>query len=106
MAIRKVNLNALRAEGVVSHKGRPAFTDKELNAALIALDPKVDGDAFAYVTVPAEGDPSDVARERAKHRTRVMSAAKKIGIQVTTAFHNDGTLIVGLKPAPKAKRTK
>jgi hypothetical protein len=106
MAIRKVNLSALRAEGVVSQKGRPAFADAELTAALKALDPKVEGDAFAYVTVPTDLPDDDQARERAKHRTRVMSAARKVGVKVTTAFHNDGTLIVGLKPADKPKRSK
>ena|GEM_PF-1346026 len=99
LVMLKVNLNDIKANLVT--RGRHPFTDIELEKAIKALDPKVDGDAFIY----AECDPTDenYIAVKAKYRNRVTTVSGQLGIAVTALWTVDGQLVVGLKQVKKKK---
>ena len=98
----KINLNDL--QGMLSKRGREAFHDETLQAEILSLDPKVEGDAFIWDS--AQGNPSDedYTNHKAKYHGRVETIAERNNVAVSVQWTTDGRCVVSLAKPAKGKR--
>lgn len=97
---KKINLSEITN---LVKRGREAFTDPALLSDILALDAKVDGDAFVYEDATSDPSDEEFVNHKNTWRNRVAKCADEAGRECSIHWTTDGQMVVSLKMV-KAKR--
>jgi hypothetical protein len=98
--MKKVNLKDI--QGNLVSRGRHAYTNPELQEAILALNPADETDGFVWEEAQGNPNDEDYSAHKAKYRNRVTTIADQLKVAVTAQWTIDGQLVVAL--AKKSKR--